>query len=195
MGDITLEKIDAVRERTGVSYTEAKEALEASNGDVVDALVYVEKKKSENKSEVYTSAEEFLNWLKKTIKKGNVSRIKVKKDDKVLLDVPVNAGVAAGVIALFSPTLLVILGAGAVAAVLTKLTVEITKSDGTVEVVNKVIKNTANTVKEKVSNMASDVKEKVDNMKNNGEGTKEDNVYQYKVNFDDDDNKENKEEK
>lgn len=192
MGDITLEKIDAVRERTGVSYTEAKEALEASNGDVVDALVYVEKKKSENKGEVYTSAEEFLNWLKKTIKKGNVSRIKIKKDDKVLLDVPVNAGVAAGVIALFSPTLLVILGAGAVAAVLTKLTVEITKSDGTVEVVNKVIKNTASTVKEKVSNIASDVKEKVDNIKNNGEGTKDDNVYQYKVNFDDDDNKEEK---
>ena len=29
--DITLEKVDKVRERTGVSYSKAKEALEVSN--------------------------------------------------------------------------------------------------------------------------------------------------------------------
>ncbi|WP_347460460.1 hypothetical protein [Clostridium sp. DMHC 10] len=43
MEEITLEKIDIIKERTGVTYTEAKEALEASNGNVIDALVYVEK--------------------------------------------------------------------------------------------------------------------------------------------------------
>ena len=45
MSEITLEKVDLIRERTGVSYTEAKEALEAGNGDVVDALIYIENKK------------------------------------------------------------------------------------------------------------------------------------------------------
>ena len=37
--DITLEKVDKVKERTGVSYSEAKEALEISNGSVLDAII------------------------------------------------------------------------------------------------------------------------------------------------------------
>ena len=40
--EITLEKIELVRDRTGVSYKEAKEALEAANGSVVDAIVAIE---------------------------------------------------------------------------------------------------------------------------------------------------------
>jgi NACalpha-BTF3-like transcription factor len=39
MSEITLEKIDIVRERTGANYSEAKEALEACEGNVVDALI------------------------------------------------------------------------------------------------------------------------------------------------------------
>jgi len=38
-----LEKAEKLREKTGVSYTEAKEALENSDGSVLDALVYLEK--------------------------------------------------------------------------------------------------------------------------------------------------------
>jgi len=38
-----LEKAEKLREKTGVSYTEAKEALEHSNGDILDALIYLEK--------------------------------------------------------------------------------------------------------------------------------------------------------
>ena len=36
---ITLEMVDKVIERTGVSYAEAKEALENSNGDILDAII------------------------------------------------------------------------------------------------------------------------------------------------------------
>ena len=43
--DITLEKVDLVKERTGASYSEAKEALVISNGDVLDAIIYLEQKK------------------------------------------------------------------------------------------------------------------------------------------------------
>ena len=42
--DITLEKVDQVRERTGVSYAEAKNALEISNGDVLNAIILLEEK-------------------------------------------------------------------------------------------------------------------------------------------------------
>jgi len=44
MAEITLEKIDIIKERTGVSYTEAKEALEECDSDVVNALIYIEAK-------------------------------------------------------------------------------------------------------------------------------------------------------
>ena len=46
--DITLEKVDQVRERTGVSYAEAKNALEISNGDVLNAIILLEEKSKYN---------------------------------------------------------------------------------------------------------------------------------------------------
>ena len=42
--EITLEKIELVKDRTGVSYKEAKEALERANGTVVDAIIEIEEK-------------------------------------------------------------------------------------------------------------------------------------------------------
>ncbi|MCY6959692.1 DUF4342 domain-containing protein [Clostridium brassicae] len=184
MNDISLEKIDIVRERTGVSYTEAKEALEACSGDVVEALIYIEKNQKNKynlKDDIYTTKEEFIAWLKETIKKGNVNRIIIKKDAKVLADIPVNAGVAAGVLALAIPSLAVL---GMLTAVITKISVEIIKSDGSVEVVNKIIKNKAQDMKEKIDDFTNEVKEKFDNK---GEKTANkddsDNVYQYTVTF------------
>ena len=128
--EITLEKVDQVRERTGVTYKEAKEALEACNGDVLEAIIFIEEQgnvakdaqKCENKKA--ETMEEFKIWLKDLINKGNVSRIKVSKDDKVLVDVPVNAGIAAGVIAVIIPPILAFV---VVAAVVTQVTIEITK--------------------------------------------------------------------
>ena len=40
--EITLEKIELVKDRTGVSYKEAKEALERANGSVVDDIIEIE---------------------------------------------------------------------------------------------------------------------------------------------------------
>lgn len=40
--EITLEKIELVKDRTGVSYKEAKAALEAADGSVVDAIINLE---------------------------------------------------------------------------------------------------------------------------------------------------------
>lgn len=200
MSDITLEKIDILRERTGISYTEAKEALEQCDGNVVDALIFIENKKNNIKDELYTTKDEFMNWMKEVIKKGNVNRIRIKKDDKVITDIPVNAGVAAGAIALLWPPLIAI---GLLSAVFTKITVELVKSDGSVEIVNKIIKNKAKDVKEKVDDITFDVKEKVEDitseMKEKFEkkdpSTKDENVYQYTVTFeevDDDKNEKNK---
>lgn len=39
-----MEKIETLREKTGCTYTEAKAALEASNGDLLDALCWLEQR-------------------------------------------------------------------------------------------------------------------------------------------------------
>lgn len=183
MSDISLEKIDIVRERTGVTYIEAKEALEACQGNVVDALIYIEEKDKSRqniKEEMYTSKEEFIKWLKDIVKKGNVNRIIVKKDEKVVTDIPVNAGLAAGIVALYVPVFQILAIIGVLTAVFTKLTIEIVKSDGSVEVVNKIIKNKAQGVKEKVDDFTAEIKDKFDSKNDKNE---DDNVYQYTVTF------------
>ena len=207
MEKITLEKVDMVKERTGVTYEQAKEALEICEGDVLEALIYIEKTQSisDDNNEAAKgndsntmSIEELKTWFKQIIEKGNVTRIKIKKDDNELIDVPVNAGIAAGVIAIIIPP---ILAAGVIAAIATQITIEITKEDGSVEVVNKHVSKVANNVKNKAADFADMVKSKVNEMKNdtNRDGfdskqkvyTGDDTVYTYTVNFDDE--KENSE--
>lgn len=185
MAEITLEKIDIIRERTGVSYAEAKEALEQCNGDVVDTLIYFEQMTEEvedkHMNEFFTTIEEFKDWLKETIRVGNVTRIKIKKDDRTIVDVPVNAGIAAGVFAMLWPPLIAI---GMLTAVVTKITVEITKNDGSVEIVNTIIKSAVNDISNKVNEVTEEVKDKVFNKEN------DQCDYEFTVKFDDEDKKE-----
>lgn len=194
--EIKLEDVDKVIERTGVSYKEAKEALEMSNGDILDAIIYAEENLKNNKlekEEKGQTIEEFKLWLKELINKGNVARIKIKKDEQVLVDVPVNAGIAATVIGLVMPPLLAF---GVIAAVATKVTIEITKTDGSIEVVNKYVSKATEGVVNKASNMAEEIKNKVSGV-NNKKDKKDkvefdDNaVFTYRVDFDDEEKKEN----
>lgn len=168
MTEITLEKIDIIRERTGASYTEAKEALEACGGNIVDALIFIEEQKKAPVDNMFSSKEEFFDWLRDMVNKGNVNRIRVKKDEKVLIDIPVTAGAAAMLTALIWPPILAV---GLITAVVTKVTFEITKSDGTVEVINTTFKNTMDDIKDKFKSKGK-------------EGDKDENVYQYTVKFD-----------
>ena len=199
--EIKLEDVDKVIERTGVSYKEAKEALEMSDGDIVDAIIYAEENlKNNNKleqEEKGQTIEEFKLWLKELINKGNVARIKIKKDEQVLVDVPVNAGIAATVIGLVMPPLLAF---GVIAAVATKVTIEITKTDGSIEVVNKYVSKAADGVVNKASNMAEEIKNKFSGVSINKKDKKDkkdkvefdDNaVFTYRVDFDDEEGKEN----
>ena len=47
-----LEKVELVREKTGVSYQDAKEALEATSYDVLDAIIWLE---SHGKADTHTA--------------------------------------------------------------------------------------------------------------------------------------------
>lgn len=189
MNDITLEKLDIIRERTGVTYGEAKEALKVCDGDVVEALIFLEEGKKKDPSQVYTTVEGFKDWLETIIQKGNVKRIRVRKDEKVIVDVPLNAGVAASVIALVWTPIMILTVA---TAVVTKVTIEITNEDGSIEVINKTIKNSLSEVCVKTTSMASNimckVKHSTNNVKNKIKGNdviiNDEPIYKYTVNFD-----------
>ena len=208
MEKVTLEKVDELRKRTGVSYEKAKEALEVCDGNILDALIYIEKLNDTSEtSNSYTQFEESKNvisidelkaWFKELIEKGNVTRIKIKKDETELIDIPVNAGIAAGVISIIITP---ILAAAVIAAIATQITIEITKEDGSVEVVNKYVSKVANDIKSKATDFADKVKTKVSEAKNDSKDeskqkvyTGNETVYSYTVKFDDEKEK-NKEEK
>lgn len=121
---ITLENIDIVRERAGVSYKEAKEALEATNNDVVEAIILLEQKTGQSWiTYAQIKGSELVDQIKQLVREGNVRRIRIRQDDKVLLEFPVTAG-AIG--ALIVPQLAAV---GVLAALIARCTIEIEKAD------------------------------------------------------------------
>ena len=94
--EITIEKIDLVKDRTGCTYAEAKEALEQHDGSVVDAIIALEEKTNKDHDRITGESLKdspiFLK-MKEIVEKGNVSKIIVSKGDKVIVNFPVTAGV------------------------------------------------------------------------------------------------------
>lgn len=154
--DITLEKIELVRDRTGVTYKEARQALEQSNADVVEAIIKIEENINNKRSKNFANTkDDILNKLREVIKKGNVSKIVFKKNEEVLLNIPVTASVV-GV--LLAPTAASV---GIIAALITKCKVELIKNDGEVIDFNKVAEERIKDVKNMTEDTIENVKEKV----------------------------------
>lgn len=127
--EITLEKIELVKDRTGVTYKEAKETLEKVDGNVVDAIIMLEenvnqKKTSKVNQKVNEKSEELVGKMKEIVSKGNVSRILVKKDDAVILNLPLNAGIVGALVAPWGVI------AGVVASFGFNCVIEFVKDDG-----------------------------------------------------------------
>lgn len=95
-----------------------------------------------------------IEKIKELVKKGNVSRIIVRKGDKVLVDVPVNAGIAVGVATLALSKVLLI--AGALATVGFGCTVEVIKDDG--QVVDVLTEDSAQKAREAAAGVVEEVK-------------------------------------
>jgi len=134
MMEITLEMVDQVRERTGVTYEEAKAALEGANGNVVDAIIAIEKENAATVN-VNEKIEGLLEKVKSAVQKGNVNRIRILRGDEELANIPVNAGIAGGVLGLLAgPGVLI---SAAIAGVVAKFgfncRFELLKEDGSVE--------------------------------------------------------------
>lgn len=150
--EITLEKIELVKDRTGVSYKEAKEALEAAEGSVVDAIIAIEETINlKGNSKASEFADETVEKVKELVKKGNVTKITVKRDGETILNVPVTVGILGTLVAPWGVI------AAAVASFGFRCTIEVTKDDGTVINVSQKAENLASDVKEKGSVVAEEV--------------------------------------
>ena len=156
--DISLEKIETIKDRTGVSYKEAKEALEIAQGDVVDAIIYIEEQIDKKKVINFNFPNDMMEKLKAFVKKGNVSKIVFKKDGEVLLNIPVNAGIIGVAI---SPALTI---GGTFAALLGKCRIEIIKNDGEVIVFSDIANQKMDNFKTKADSIISDMKTKKDDL-------------------------------
>lgn len=118
-----LEKIDTLRERGRVSYQEARDLLAESDGDLIDALIRLEQRGTFTREKIYAKGNEIVEKVKDVIRQGNVTRIRVKTKDDVILDMPVTAGAA---VAVFAPYLALL---GAVAAIATQCSIEIERAE------------------------------------------------------------------
>ena len=157
--EITLEKIELVKDRTGVSYKEAKEALEAAEGNVVDAIIAIEESiNAKIGSKVSDQSDKIVQKIKEYVKKGNISKITVKKDDDTVINLPVTVGIIGTVLAPWVTAI------GAIVAVGTKCRIELVKDDGEIIDITEKYEDTVEDVKDKSGeaiNKAKDVKDKV----------------------------------
>ncbi len=106
----TFEKVEKLREKANVTFEEAKAALEEANGDLLDAMILLERQgKAETQKETYSTKEESTEVLvvdqpeNKEKKRGNTFTDKVKalwhkscenyfvieREEKVMLNLPI----------------------------------------------------------------------------------------------------------
>lgn len=153
--EITLEKIELVKDRTGVSYKEAKEALERAEGSVVDAIISIEETIDINsKSKVGEQSAQIIEKIKEMVRKGNVSKITIKREGEILLNLPVNIGLIGTVLFPWAAV------AATITAFGTKCSIELIKDSGEVVDLSSMAQDTFENVKEKSSTLADEVKTK-----------------------------------
>ncbi len=157
MENDNLKKIDDILKRTDTDYSTAKQALDDANGDVLDAIILIE---SQSKNKTYSKGsnkgEQIFNQIKDILSKGNATKITIKKNNEVIVNLPVTAGIIGALVAPF------LSAAGITAALLTQCSVEITQSDGNVVNIGQKMEQGVDIVKDAMQ----DVKQGATNFKN-----------------------------
>ena len=131
--DINLEKIELVKDRTGSTYAEAKEALERADGSVVDAIIDIEEKMNKEYDAVDGGSlkdSPVFAKMKEIVEKGNVTRILIRKGEKTIVNFPLTAGVIGAVLVPWGAIL------GIIAALGTQCDIEFVGVDGEVIDIN-----------------------------------------------------------
>lgn len=181
MSSITIEMVDKVMERVpSASYKEVKKALVHSDGDILEAIIYLEEnsgavkakkkvedffeKSKEDAEEVRKNTEEKIGkdveelkaQLKELFAKSNRVRVVVEKEGKIIMNIPFTVGV----LGIAMMPLLTILGLSA--AVLSKYRIKIqNEADGETVDLGELNEEKATVLKDMFINTAKDLKETV----------------------------------
>lgn len=156
---VTLEQIDLLRKRANVSYEDAKEALEKFEGDIVEALVYLEKENKVRSKKKSECKGDFLEKVKNIIRKGNQTKFVIKNDKSTVLNIPLTLAI---IITVFTTPFSII---ALVAILFTKYKISIEKIDGENLEVNKVfdkMTSAVNNMTSECQSNKSEAKEKTD---------------------------------
>ena len=125
--EIRLEDVEKVMELAGVDYYTAKEALVKTEGNLDKALEAL----APTGTSVGDEIKDMIDKLKAKVKEGNVDRVQIRKDDEIILKVPVNVGIIGGIIgAAAAPWALI---AGTITAFGFGCKLEIVKKDGSTD--------------------------------------------------------------
>ncbi len=89
---ISLEAIDQLRVRANISYREAKELLEETGGDLIEALVYLEENNMNKMHRVSEKGKEVLCQARRMAGELHQKKVKVKLKDKSVVEIPVTIG-------------------------------------------------------------------------------------------------------
>lgn len=85
---VTLEMIDELRSRVNVTYEEAKEALENNEGDIVQAIIELEKQKKNYHGHRRQKREHVNKNANRVLNKFLSTDFVLRKKDKVYLNLP-----------------------------------------------------------------------------------------------------------
>jgi hypothetical protein len=168
MENDNLQKIDEILRRTNTDYSTAKQALDDAGGDVLEAIILIENMNKSKSSSGQNKGEQIMNQLKDILSKGNATRLTIKKNNDVIINVPITAGLIGAFIAPFFSA------AGITAALLTQCTVEITQADGNIIDLGQKVDQGVDAVMDAVQDMkegAGNLKDDITNTfnKNNDE--------------------------
>ncbi len=111
-----LQKIDVVRERTGQNFIDARELLEANDWDVMEALIAYEHHTTTKIWEV--KGLQVVNKVQQLIRQGSVTNIRIKANNRVVMEFPVTMGLVGTI---FAPKLTLLAG---ITCLLSKCTIE-----------------------------------------------------------------------
>ncbi|MDW7669030.1 MAG: DUF4342 domain-containing protein [Bacillota bacterium] len=118
--DKKMDIIDEIVKRTDATYSEAKEAYEKADEDLLNAIIYLEEKNGKKSF----SDDDVIEELKKLVKEVNATKIIVTKGEETVLNLPVTAGAIGLVLA---PLLSI---GGLTVAMLSKYEITIISKDG-----------------------------------------------------------------
>ncbi len=99
-----------------------------------------------------------LDQIKELVRKGNVSRILVRREGKTILDIPVNVGVVGAVVGLAAAKWVLL--ASVLATIGFGCTVEVIKDTG--EVVNVMTEDDSEAIRSKAADVVENVKDTIE---------------------------------